>query len=305
MACPGHIARRSLGSYLGRKDKAHVSAFQAAGQAAFRNSPNKCTANTKNPPYHRCRRMALIGGDKCIMHLPPKERVAHDAKRRAALEATIETNNWDKARDKARASLKAAERRLLKYNWAFVDPRLPGQLIQFANARDERRCLSWLKKVGFDADGVSPVTNEPVTYRCKDRSLWAAAKYLIKQNISEARAMAKIRAAHNSDKLFFEKLARHDAGLPPLRRGGWRGANKTAPKTKPATTPKPARAAAPAAKLLAERSQNAKQAASKQRAVKEKPTAKTAAGRSRASVKRKPASAPKQRAVKAKAKGRR
>jgi hypothetical protein len=143
--------------------------------------------------------------------MPIADLVQIDVERQRRFERLAETSTWAEERRRAQRHLVAIERRRLRYVWSYIDPHAPGALIQFASDHDREKCVAWLKSEGWDLDGLSPVTVEPVSACCTDRCLWAAFKYLIKKNITKAHAIVKIKRAHESDRRWHAKRAKAEA----------------------------------------------------------------------------------------------
>jgi hypothetical protein len=195
-----------LGTYLGRKDAQHVAAFIAVGLRAIKNHPRRCEGLKTSPPHERCRCIARIGSRFCVRHLSFDDQVALDNVRRPKLLKIVETSGWAKEREEAQMRLDAIERRAIRFTQIKVDPRIGPVLINFAKPEDRARCEEWLKAQGYPVDAPSPVSGELPSALCLTRCLFAAMRFLIKQNIDEQKAMAGIRRAHRLDSVFFDKL---------------------------------------------------------------------------------------------------
>jgi hypothetical protein len=200
----------SLGALLGCKDPAFIRKLSADSIEARRNHPSQCCAQRSAPPYGRCSRIAMLGATRCHAHLPLSEQVRVDVARRERFEKVVLTSTWAFERDRARHHLDAIERRRVSYAWRF-DPYMPGQTVAFASESDERRCVEWLLHNGFDVYGHNAELDQPVSAWCRDRSLWAALKLIIKKNISEEHALKKVRRAYHGDKLWHAKRAKAEA----------------------------------------------------------------------------------------------
>lgn len=207
-------SRRALGPHLGRKDAEHISRWVRAGSAAAASPKRRCEGVIKTPPFRQCKRSALTHGTCCPSHTPLREFVAIDALRRPELLHIAQTSTWEPGRRAAQAALRAMDRRALQFQWVYLDPRAPGATIQFAREADRERCAAWLSSMGFSLDRPSSISKEHPTARCIDRSLWAAARHLLKGNISEAKALISVRRAHRDDARFFAKLALLSAKAP-------------------------------------------------------------------------------------------
>lgn len=196
-----------LGAHLGSRDPAHIARWVRAGStAAATGAKRRCEGINRNPPFSRCKKSALRHGTRCSLHTPLREHVAIDDRRRPELLKIVETTRWAPARLAAEAALRAIERRALRFRWLFVDPREPGSLVSFSRDADRHLCEDWLRSIGYDIGKPSPLSGELPSARCIDRCLWAAARFIIKGNITEAKALASVKKAHRDDGRFFERL---------------------------------------------------------------------------------------------------
>jgi hypothetical protein len=158
-----------LGSYLGRKDPAHVDRWLGAMLTGWRAAP-KCEAVTKQgTPCRRCR---LWGSQRCAIHTRGAMRDAIDQKR---LERQRRFAHSNCASERARAlkQIRNIERRRLNRLW-LRNPDIEGSTLELGPSDDRRAREFLLWGYSLDIDAGDPITGRPLSFRARDRARWAA-----------------------------------------------------------------------------------------------------------------------------------
>jgi hypothetical protein len=202
----------TLGDHLGCRDRGHLERFLAAGARARLASPRRCVGINRTGPLAgcRCSMLAMTGITKCVKHATLLEKIEADEVRVPILLQRAESS-WAEESRQAKVKLAAVEKRRLQHLWIYVDPRASGSTLPALTDEEEEICCQWLKARGYDLKALGRYSGESVTARCLDRSIHAALKFCLKQNISESRALAKVAAAHRADAKFYERLRKADA----------------------------------------------------------------------------------------------